>query len=178
MGENKKENYIYVFDNCVLFEISVLSYLLNYGNNVNIVSKDGQCVNTIEGIMIKPHMSLNEVDVEKVDSFIFTGGEPKNLKLSEEQEILLNKIVKTVYEKGNLVAGICGGVQILKSFSCFEKSENILNLEKELVVNKNVIVADGNKYIDFAIEVGKFLDIFEDEDDLNETIDYFKYFKK
>ncbi len=42
----------------------------------------------------------------------------------------------------------------------------------------NVITARANAYADFAIEAGKALDLFEDETDLQETIDFWKYYKR
>lgn len=33
------------------------------------------------------------------------------------------------------------------------------------------------QYVDFALAVGKAADIFVDEADYQETVDYFKYFK-
>ena len=37
---------------------------------------------------------------------------------------------------------------------------------------------EGNAYVDFAIEVGKELELFTDEQDLQETIDFWKLHKR
>ncbi len=42
---------------------------------------------------------------------------------------------------------------------------------------RRIITARANRYVDFAIEVAKELELFEDEQDLRETIDFWKYFK-
>lgn len=34
-----------------------------------------------------------------------------------------------------------------------------------------------NEYVDFALAVGKAAEIFADEADYQETVDYFKYFR-
>ena len=48
--------------------------------------------------------------------------------------------------------------------------------EKTCVLD-HMILSPGNEYVDFALEVGKAADIFVDEEDYQETVDYFKYFK-
>jgi hypothetical protein len=41
----------------------------------------------------------------------------------------------------------------------------------------NILTAKPNGYVDFALELGRMMDIYQDEADLQETIDFFKYFK-
>jgi len=45
-------------------------------------------------------------------------------------------------------------------------------------VADQVITARANGYVDFAIEVAKKLDLFEDEDDLKETIAFWRNFQR
>ena len=42
----------------------------------------------------------------------------------------------------------------------------------------NVITARANAYVDFALEVAKKLDLFASEDDFQETIGFWKEYKK
>ena len=41
----------------------------------------------------------------------------------------------------------------------------------------NIVLSPGNEYVDFALAVGRAADIFTDEADYQETVDYFKYFR-
>ena len=41
-----------------------------------------------------------------------------------------------------------------------------------------MITARANAYVDFAIEVARKLDLFDSEEDLRETIDFWKKFKR
>ena len=50
--------------------------------------------------------------------------------------------------------------------------------DKEVVNDRRVITARANGYVDFAIEVAKELELFLDEDDLKETVDFWKYHKR
>ncbi|MCI9137563.1 MAG: hypothetical protein HFH48_08360 [Lachnospiraceae bacterium] len=47
-----------------------------------------------------------------------------------------------------------------------------------MINDGRVITARANAYVDFAIEIAKELNLFTDEEDLRETIDFWKYFKR
>lgn len=48
----------------------------------------------------------------------------------------------------------------------------------DIVRDKHIITARANAYVDFAIEVGKELELFEDEAELQETLDFWKFHKR
>ena len=50
--------------------------------------------------------------------------------------------------------------------------------EYDCVLDRNILTARANAYVDFAIEAAKALDLFEDEADLLETIAFWKEFKR
>ena len=55
---------------------------------------------------------------------------------------------------------------------------DISAINTEEVNDGRVITARANAYVDFAIETAKELELFEDEADLQETIDFWKYHKR
>jgi hypothetical protein len=46
------------------------------------------------------------------------------------------------------------------------------------VTDRNIVTARANAYVDFAIEVAKKKELFENEADLQETINFWKYHKR
>ncbi len=46
-----------------------------------------------------------------------------------------------------------------------------------MVVGEHVITARANMYVDMAIAIGKKMELFADEADLQETIDFWKLHK-
>lgn len=46
-----------------------------------------------------------------------------------------------------------------------------------MVVGEHVITARANMYVDLAIAIGKKMELFADEADLQETIDFWKLHK-
>ncbi|KJD45088.1 hypothetical protein [Paenibacillus terrae] len=45
------------------------------------------------------------------------------------------------------------------------------------VRDRQIVTAKANAYVDFGIELGKLMDIYENEQDLEETISFFKHFE-
>ncbi len=91
---------------------------------------------------------------------------------------LVLKTVKKLHQQGTLVAGICAGVDILEQAGILEGIPSTHSTDADCIRAGNVVTARANAYVDFAIEVGKALDLFEDEEDLRGTVDFWKYFKR
>ena len=50
--------------------------------------------------------------------------------------------------------------------------------DEDWVIDKNVITARANAYVDFAVEVAKKLNLFASEADLQETINFWKHYQR
>jgi len=50
--------------------------------------------------------------------------------------------------------------------------------EYDCILDKNILTARANAYVDFAIEAAKALGLFENEADLQETVAFWKEFKR
>ncbi|MNI95193.1 hypothetical protein D3C73_1534270 [compost metagenome] len=50
-------------------------------------------------------------------------------------------------------------------------------MNTNVVVDGHIITAKANAYVDFGIEIGKVMNIYSSTEDLEETIEVFKYFK-
>lgn len=70
-----------------------------------------------------------------------------------------------------------------KRYTYNQSPEEFNNLEtgifedKVVSIDGNVVTAKPNGYVDFALELGKMMDIYDDDADYQETVDFFKYFK-
>jgi hypothetical protein len=45
-------------------------------------------------------------------------------------------------------------------------------------VDGNIVAAKENGYMDFELELGKVMNVFEDDKDYEETVSYFREFKE
>ena len=64
------------------------------------------------------------------------------------------------------------------AFCSLDGRKSIRSEDLDVVNDRHVITARANAYVDFAVETAKELDLFEDEADLQETIDFWKYHKR
>jgi len=79
---------------------------------------------------------------------------------------------------GALVAGICAGVDVLDKAGLLKNIRSTKSGDFDCIRDGNIVTARANAYVDFAIEAAKALDLFEDEADLQETIAFWREFKR
>lgn len=181
------KTFVLMYDNFAQFEVILTNYFCKAKGEVITVCMDDSMVTSLEGFQMVPHKKLSQVNINEVDLFVIPGGDPEKLYKHDE----LYEFIKKLEQKDKLIAAICAapihlakaGVLNNKKYTTTIKVEEHEEFDSANYVNENVIV-DGNiitakatGYVDFAIEIGKVLDIYENEEDLEETIKFFKYFK-
>lgn len=163
-----------VYDKSCFYEIVILNYFMQFTNcDVVLCSVNGKPVRTMEGYSVNVDMALKDLDESWIRSLIIPGGDIRNID-SEEVRVLL----KEQKSRGKLLAAICAGVDLLDEAGVLCDVESTHSTELDVVNDHKVITARANAYVDFAIEVAKELDLFEDDADLQETIDFWKYHKR
>lgn len=180
--------HVLVYEGFTEFEVILANYFIKTkGEIISVGINNDEVVNSFEGFQIKPNISINELNINDVEILIIPGGDPKDvLKCTKLKDLLIE-----LNDRNVIIASICSGTIHVANASILDgrKYTSAFNLEEmtplsngvlidsNVVRDENIITAKPNGYVDFAIEVAKALNIFEDENDLNETIDYFKYFK-
>lgn len=168
------KDIVLLYDGCCIYEIVILNYFLQYTNSqVLFCFTEKPDIKSMEGYSIHADMHLSEAGCGDVRSFIVPGGMVRQI----ETDLVL-KTVKKLHQQGTLVAGICAGVDILEQAGILEGIPSTHSTDADCIRAGNVVTARANAYVDFAIEVGKALDLFEDEEDLRGTVDFWKYFKR
>lgn len=175
----------FLYDGYVDWEISPLSYILDV-TGVEIETVALSDVVTHKGqFKVKVDRHIEACDPDDYDILIIPGGEPAPL---DKEERLLN-LIRQFDEKGKIIAAICGAstflaaadvlrerkystsIDGLEYMHCFNEQ---FKSETDVTVCENLITAEGNAYIEFAVAVGKQLGIFEDREDELETVLFFK----
>lgn len=75
-------------------------------------------------------------------------------------------------------AGICAGVDLLDEAGILKDIKSPHSMDEDVMNDSKIIISKANAYVDFAIEVAKGLELFEDDADLEETINFWKYHKR
>lgn len=161
---------VLLYDTCCIYEIVILNYFLKVtGKDVSFVSLDGGKVTAMKGYSIQAEASLGEVKKEEVELLIVPGGEISKIDHKEVWDL-----IAAVHKNKQIVAGICAGVDVLEHAGILEEIVSTHSADLDVAVSDHVVTARANGYVDFAIEVAKEIDLFEDEADLQETISFWK----
>lgn len=163
-----------LYDTSCFFEIVILNYFMSLtGCEMVFCSLDGKPIRATEGYSVHVDMALKDVEKEQIRSFIVPGGDISGIDIDEVWTYL-----QELKSKQILIGGICAGVDLLEHAGVLKGLESTYSMESDIVNDHHVITARANAYVDFAIEIAKELELFEDEADLRETIDFWKYHKR
>ncbi len=80
--------------------------------------------------------------------------------------------------KGGILAAICAGVDVLDHAGILDGVVSTHSSDLDVAVTDQVITSRANGYVDFAIEVAKKMNLFQDEADLQETIAFWKDYRR
>ena len=154
---------VLLYDTSCIYEIVILNYFLKVtGKEMQFVSLDGKEITTTEGYRILPEDRLG-----------IPGGDIEKIDIPE-----VWKYLKSVKDLGGRIAAICAGVDVVEHAGLLEGIESTLSGEKDVVTSDRITTSRANGYVDFAIEVAKQLELFEDEADLQETIAFWREFRR
>ena len=168
------KNIFLVYDKCCFYEITILSYFMNFtGQEIVFCSLDGKAIRCMEGYSVNVDMALKDSKINEIRCLIIPGGDIFNINNKE-----VHNIIRELVKKDVIVSAICAGVDVLDDAGVLKGINSTHSEDADVSSDKNIITARANAYVDFAIEVAKSLDLFEDEKDLQETIDFWKYHKK
>ncbi len=161
---------VLLYDTSCIYEIVILNYFLKYsGKDVVFASLDGNTIEAMEGYSMNVNGPLESFSPEDVELMILPGG---NIESIDQIEVW--NYLEKVANHGGLIAAICAGVDVVDHAGLLENQASTHSLEEDVVVSNQIITARANAYVDFAIEVAKKLDLFEDEEDLKETIAFWR----
>lgn len=168
------KNVFLIYEQCCFYEITILTYFLRTtGEEILFCSPDGKSVRCMEGYSVNADMALADVNINEIKSLIITGGDITAVGTRE-----VHNLIRNLKDNKALIAAICAGVHLLEDSGVLSGTETIYSQNSDVENDQGVITARPNAYVDFAIEVAKELNLFEDERDLDETIDFWKYHKR
>ena len=163
-----------VYDKSCFYEIIILNYYLSFSKcDVVLCSLDGGPVRTMEGYSVNVDMALKDVAPAQVRSFVLPGG---GIAAVDREEVW--GFLRELRGRDVLIAGICAGVDVLDHAGVLEGRRSTHSTDLDIVNDRHVITARANAYVDFAIETAKELGLFASEADLEETIGFWKHYRR
>lgn len=174
---------VFIFDDMTDYEITFITHLLNTSGDKEIITfaYEDKMIKGRSGFLFKPSRLLSDVLNEDVEGLILTGG-----WYGETKPELLH-LINSLNSKGKLISAICGAGTIFLAKAGVLQSvkyttpviewtqrhrdifgekdpfprENFI-LER-IVRDRNIITAHGTAFIDFAIEICDWFNLFENE---------------
>mgnify|MGYP006281510129 CR=1 FL=1 len=182
------KTYVLVYEGFVQFEVVLTNCFMQSVSDIITVGIDKETVISHEGFKTVPHITLDEVNIDDVDLFVIPGGEPEQLFGVDG----LYNLIRNLDKEGKVIGGICASPIHLAKAGVLENREFTTTLPVEefnvfdgcnyvdddlVIIDDNIITAKARGYVDFALEIGRVMNIYKDEADYKETINYFKYYK-
>ena len=163
-----------IYNKSCFYEIVILNYFLSFSHcDMVFCSLDGKPVRAMEGFSVDADTSLADLGQEQIRSFILPGG-----NISEIDSAEVRAYLRDLKKREVLIAGICAGVDVLDHAGILRDGRSTHSTGDDLVNDKKVITARANAYVDFAAEVARELGLFAGEEDLQETIGFWKHYRR
>jgi putative intracellular protease/amidase len=165
--ERLKNIVFFYYDGFVEFEIAMAYFYLSH-HHVRSVAFEQREYRSMEGQRFLPDATIDSIHPNEIDLIVIPGGNP----LSLLRDSKLRHFIDGALAENAIVAGICGGVDILVSMGylsgrrCISSTNDPTNpafLEQEyretiasmddVVSESNFITAKGESYREFAREL-------------------------
>ncbi len=179
------KTYILLYDGFVLFEIAPTLLLLKDKTEIYPVSLDGDTVTSYERLRVVAELEPKDVNPTEVDLLLIPGGNPRPYSNRED----VNTLIRDVQDRGVPIAAICGGPGFLaqanvikgKRITHGDNDEDAVVAFREtvvvnecVVVDENIITAQPQAFVEFAVEIMRQLRLFESEDEAAETLSWLR----
>lgn len=178
---------ILVYDTCAVLEVALSSLFIRQRHEVITVGLEDQTFTSMEGLLLRPHMLLEDVHPDTIHAFIIPEGQPDAIK----GNLILGKKLRSFNDRGMLLVAIGAGPVHLGTAGIlnghrFTSSVYLTRLEDfpggtfvddDIVEDSNIITARANAYVDLALLLGKRLEVFNEQPDHDGTSWAFKEFE-
>lgn len=159
-----------------------------YSNNELVpIAYEKKVIKARSGICYVPNAAVKEaLKFDDIIGLIIPGG------WNDEQRSELTELINKLNKENKLIAAICAGPQFLARAGILKGRKYTTTLTEEafenkydpfpresyikqnVVRDKNIITAVGDSFVDFAIEIGDYFNIFENKEEKKECTNAFK----
>jgi len=184
---NKKNAYLFLYDEFADFEIIQALLLLRDSHNLTTVGFQKGLVDSISNLKIEASMAIEDVNIDDVDVFIIPGGEPKDFIRNEKYHIKiqsLNEKLNGLAKNGKIIAAICGGPTFLANAGILDGNNCTASIDDEgeikfyekctfkdsdFVLDNNIITAQGHAFTEFAVQLAKLCGVLKTDEKMKQT---------
>lgn len=176
---------VFIFEGMTDYEITFVMHLLgaDAGKEIITIAYEDKIIKSRSGFLYKPTRLIADVLNEDVEGLIICGGWYGDTR----QELI--QLINKLNSKGKLIGAICGAGTVFLAKSgvlndvkyttpVVEWTENYIKVfgekdpfprenfvKKRVVRDKNIITSQGIAFIDFAIEICDWFNLFKNQED-------------
>jgi len=185
--------YVLYYDGFAEFEIVIACGNLAHKSDIIPIALENREYISEEKQIFIPKLTVDEVKPDDIDCLIIPGGNINTIKDNQTLKDLLHALDS----KNKLIAGICGGAMLLgylgllkgKRFNYgaagFELKEeeysvyfsDAIRIHEDVVLDGNILTAQGQAFIEFGIEIAQYLGIYENEQERERDYKWLKNIK-
>lgn len=181
---------VYYYDGFCEFE--VIFAVNNFRNNIFSAALENRVYISGEKQKYLPDKTIQDLNPDEIDLFIIPGGNP--VQLYEKTE--LKEFLMKLNEKNKIIAGICGGAELMAYYGLLDNKrangdsegfrvdesnrhiyEKVIIVNEDVVRDGNCITSIGQAFIEFAIETGKAMNVYKDDEQAKEDYKWLKNIK-
>ncbi len=175
-----KKVLCFLYDTYVDFEITLACYYINEDENFQLtyISYEKTPVSSRAGMKVHPDMTVKEaIKIDNIEGLIIPGGHERPFKPE------LKQLIIRLNNENKLLAAICAGPEFFaksgilgsKKYTTTMTPEEYKEkreidpfprnnyIEKRMVKDNNIITAKGSAFIDFALEIFEWFQMYEDD---------------
>lgn len=176
---------VFIFDGMTDYEITFITHLLgaDAGKEIITVAYEDKIIKSRSGFLYKPSAMVSDVVNEDAEGLIICGGWYGDTR----NELI--QLINNLNSKDKLIAAICGAGTIFLAKSGIlnnvkyttpvvqwtDKHKEVFGekdpfprenfVQKRVIRDGNIITAQGIAFIDFAIEICDWFNLFENQQD-------------
>jgi putative intracellular protease/amidase len=145
---------------------------------------------SMENLRTVVDMDIMDLDPEKVDLLVIPGGEPSKIiadPAMKERVAALTSKIRDIERLGGKLAAICGGPEFLAYAGVLDGRRCTHSIERpgeafakavltndHVTVDGNITTAQGQAFPEFAVEVGRQMGVYRNEQDAQKDIDWLR----
>ena len=182
------------YDGFAEFEIVLASLIFHQEHDIISIALENREYRSEEKQRYCVDQIIKDVDVDSIDLLIIPGGDPVPLVENQELKSFIEKLVS----RNKKVGGICGGAGLLASYGILKgkkctgmtsgvepsKNPNVnseyeyfaesIVSEQSVVVDGNIITAQRQAYVEFAVELARQMGIYNNNEEYDENLKWLK----
>lgn len=176
---------LFVYESMAEFEIANTAVLLNTKADLKTFGIKSMPVKGAGGLFIIPELSIEEVKPAEYEALIIPGGNPSEYL----QEKRLFELINDMNSARKTLAAICAGPVALaragvlsgRNFTMSDDPSDYSFFPETgfyndyIIVDKKIITAKAEGYVEFAIAIGDSLGLFADSNDRKTWEDLFRH---